>query len=89
MVVFSEREGLATLPLRDLAPGETTPPYYGPGQPGHGKVFVANALFVEGARPDVEAVLERLGIAPEARAEVLAPERFVALARALAPCLAS
>jgi 16S rRNA (adenine1518-N6/adenine1519-N6)-dimethyltransferase len=41
------------------------------------------------ARPDVEAVLAQLGIAPEARAEVLAPERFVALARALAPCLAS
>jgi 16S rRNA (adenine1518-N6/adenine1519-N6)-dimethyltransferase len=41
------------------------------------------------ALPDAEAVLDRLGIEPEARAEVLAPERFVALARALAPSLAS
>jgi len=39
---------------RDLAPGETTPPFAGPG-PGHGKVFIARALFVNGARPDVEA----------------------------------
>jgi 16S rRNA (adenine1518-N6/adenine1519-N6)-dimethyltransferase len=41
------------------------------------------------AAPEAEALLERLGIEPEARPEVLGPERFVALARALAPCLAS
>ncbi len=40
-------------------------------------------------RPEAEALLERLGIEPQARAEVLAPERYVALARALAPSLAS
>jgi hypothetical protein len=40
---------------RDLTSGETTPPFNGPGHPGHGKVFIANALFVPGARPDVEA----------------------------------
>jgi hypothetical protein len=40
---------------RDLATGETTPPYNAPGQPGHGKIFIANALVVDGARPDVEA----------------------------------
>jgi 16S rRNA (adenine1518-N6/adenine1519-N6)-dimethyltransferase len=41
------------------------------------------------AAPEAEALLDRLGIAPEARPEVLGPERFVALARALASCLAS
>jgi 16S rRNA (adenine1518-N6/adenine1519-N6)-dimethyltransferase len=41
------------------------------------------------AAPEAEALLARLGIEPEARPEVLGPERFVALARALAPCLAS
>jgi hypothetical protein len=40
---------------RDLAAGETTPPFNGPGHPGNGKIFIANALFVPGARPDVEA----------------------------------
>ncbi len=40
-------------------------------------------------RGNVETVLARLAIAPAARAEVLAPEQFVALARDLAPCLAS
>jgi hypothetical protein len=40
---------------RDLAPGETTPPFDGPGHPAHGKVFIANAAFLAGARPDVEA----------------------------------
>ena len=39
---------------RDLVSGETTPPYPGPG-PGTGKVFIANTVFIEGARPDVEA----------------------------------
>jgi hypothetical protein len=38
---------------RDRAPGETTPVYPGPG-PGTGKIFIANALFITGARPDVE-----------------------------------
>jgi hypothetical protein len=40
---------------RDLAPNETTVPVNAPGYPWHGKVFVATALFVTGARPDVEA----------------------------------
>ena len=38
---------------------------------------------------EAEALLERLDIEPQARAEVLAPGRFVALARALASRLAS
>ena len=29
--------------------------YVGPGQPGHGKVFIGTGTFVEGSRPDVEA----------------------------------
>ena len=42
---------------RDLQPGETTPPFTSPlpGDPRTGKVFIANATFVDGARPDVEA----------------------------------
>jgi hypothetical protein len=42
---------------RDLQPGETTPPFASPspGDPRTGKVFIANATFVDGARPDVEA----------------------------------
>ena len=32
---------------------ETT--YFGPGQPGHGKVFIGTGTFVAGSRPDVEA----------------------------------
>jgi hypothetical protein len=39
---------------RDLVPGETTPPFNG-GGPGQGKVFIANPLFISGARPDVAA----------------------------------
>jgi hypothetical protein len=39
---------------RDLVPGETTEPFYSPGHPGHGKIFIANATFVEGSRPDIE-----------------------------------
>lgn len=39
---------------RDLQPGETTPPHTGSG-PGNGKVFVARAPFVSGARSDIEA----------------------------------
>jgi hypothetical protein len=42
---------------RDLQPGETTPPFGGAAtDPRTGKVFIANATFVEGARPDVEAL---------------------------------
>ena len=40
---------------RDLTTGETTVPVSAPGHPGNGKVFIATALFVPGARPDVEA----------------------------------
>jgi photosystem II stability/assembly factor-like uncharacterized protein len=50
--------GVARVELwRDLQPGETTSPFAStPGDPRHGKVFLANATFVDGARPDVEAV---------------------------------
>jgi Viral BACON domain len=42
---------------RDLQPGETTPPFTStPSDPRHGKVFISNATFVDGARPDVEAL---------------------------------
>jgi hypothetical protein len=43
---------------RDLQPGETTPPFGGnyTGDPRTGKVFIANATFVDGARPDVEGL---------------------------------
>lgn len=38
---------------RDKVTGETTPVYPGPGL-GTGKVFIANAFFINGARPDIE-----------------------------------
>jgi hypothetical protein len=38
---------------RDLAVGETTVPFRSPGHPADGKVFIAQAAFVKGARPDV------------------------------------
>jgi hypothetical protein len=42
---------------RDLQPGETTPPFAStPSDPRNGKVFIANATFVDGARPDVETL---------------------------------
>jgi FG-GAP-like repeat/Viral BACON domain len=42
---------------RDLQPGETTPPFAStPTDPRNGKVFISNATFVDGARPDVEAL---------------------------------
>ena len=42
---------------RDLQPGETTPPFVGgAGDPRNGKVFISNATFVDGARPDVESL---------------------------------
>src|SRR5439155_17266424 len=49
--------GVARVELwRDLQPGETTPPFSStPSDPRAGKVFIANATFVDGARPDVEA----------------------------------
>ena len=37
---------------RDPVGSEAT--YVGPGQPGHGKVFIGTGTFVEGSRPDVE-----------------------------------
>ncbi len=40
-------------------------------------------------RSEAESLLEQLAIAPAARVELLAPVQFVALARALAPYLAS
>jgi sugar lactone lactonase YvrE len=40
---------------RDAVPGETTPVFNGAG-PGNGKIFIATATFVPGARPDVEAI---------------------------------
>ena len=42
---------------RDLQAGEPTTPFSsGPADPRNGKVFVSNAVFVEGARPDVETL---------------------------------
>lgn len=42
---------------RDLQAGETTPPFAsGTSDPRRGKVFISNATFVEGARPDVEGL---------------------------------
>jgi hypothetical protein len=42
---------------RDLQPGETTPPFTSTASdPRNGKVFISNATFVDGARPDVEAL---------------------------------
>jgi probable HAF family extracellular repeat protein len=40
---------------RDLVAGETTPPFAGGGR-GQGKVFIANAFFVSGARADIEQI---------------------------------
>jgi hypothetical protein len=43
---------------RDVQAGETTPPYGGgyAGDPRAGKIFIANAVFTDGARPDVEGL---------------------------------
>jgi hypothetical protein len=42
---------------RDLQPGETTPPgNVTPGDLRNGKIYISNATFVEGARPDVEGL---------------------------------
>jgi hypothetical protein len=46
---------------RDLQPGETTVPFSStPDDPRHGKVFIANAGFVDGARPDVATLYPSL-----------------------------
>jgi Immunoglobulin I-set domain len=39
---------------RDRVAGETTPVFSGAG-PGNGKIYIGNAFFVSGARPDVQA----------------------------------
>jgi YVTN family beta-propeller protein len=42
---------------RDLQPGETTTPFSStPTDPRNGKVFIASPAFVDGARPDLEAL---------------------------------
>ena len=44
---------------RDSQPGEPTPTYaspLGPSDPRNGKIFIANATFVDGARPDLEGL---------------------------------
>jgi photosystem II stability/assembly factor-like uncharacterized protein len=42
---------------RDLQAGETTAPFAStPSDPRNGKIFIANATFADGARPDVEAL---------------------------------
>ena len=50
--------GVARVELwRDLQAGETTPPFAStPSDPRNGKIFISNAIFVDGARPDVEAL---------------------------------
>jgi carboxypeptidase family protein/beta-propeller repeat-containing protein len=52
--------GVARVELwRDAQPGEPTPTYVsplGPGDPRNGKIFIANATFVDGARPDLEGL---------------------------------
>jgi hypothetical protein len=40
---------------RDKVAGETTPGFAG-GGPRNGRVFIADAFFVNGARPDIEAI---------------------------------
>ena len=42
-------------PISRTAPHRTTgKPCFGPGRPGHGKVFIGTGTFVDGSRPDVE-----------------------------------
>jgi YVTN family beta-propeller protein len=42
---------------RDLQPGEPTTPFSStPSDPRHGKVFIANGTFVDGARPDIASL---------------------------------
>jgi len=42
---------------RDVQPGETTRPFSStPADPRNGKVFIASPTFVDGARPDIEAL---------------------------------
>jgi hypothetical protein len=52
---------------RDLQPGETTPPFAStPSDPRNGKVFIANGTFIDGARPDVEALYSTTPLANRA-----------------------
>jgi hypothetical protein len=52
---------------RDLQPGETTPPFAStPSDPRTGKVFIANATFVDGARPDIETLFPAMPFASRA-----------------------
>jgi hypothetical protein len=52
---------------RDLLGSETTPPFVStPSDPRNGKVFIANATFVDGARPDVEALNPTMPLASRA-----------------------
>jgi hypothetical protein len=42
---------------RAVQPGETTPPFSStPDDPRHGMIFIDNAIFTEGARPDIETL---------------------------------
>jgi hypothetical protein len=50
---------------RDLVTGETTPPDSRPG-PGFGKVYIADAVFVAGSRPDVETTFNSFPLANRA-----------------------
>lgn len=43
-----------------LGPEDPAPPFHMPGHPAHGKVFIANGLFVAGTRPDVAAAYPAL-----------------------------
>jgi hypothetical protein len=46
---------------RDVVAGESTPPFTSTAtDPRNGKIFVSNATFVEGARPDVEPLYSTL-----------------------------
>ena len=50
---------------RDPAAGEPTPTFAGSG-PGNGKIFIGNAFFVAGARPDVQALFQAYPFADRA-----------------------
>jgi len=47
---------------RDRVVGETTPVYAGAG-PGNGKIYIADPVFVTGARPDIEVAYSTLPLA--------------------------
>jgi sugar lactone lactonase YvrE len=50
---------------RDAVAGETTP-VYGGGGPGNGKIYIANATFVSGARPDLARAFPNLPLSDRA-----------------------